>query len=380
MDRLRIALVLSDIFLRRLTPAFFPLVKSRQDYWIINVRRPVRELNRLLQEINPAGVITELLPEKTEAVLAAGLPTVVVDSDDVYPGMVSIDVNDEAIGQHAAEYYISAGFQHFAFLGNRRPYSIQRMNGFQQALQTQGYACDIHFDPESRKVNYMEHFQEKSLPLRAWLKNLPKPCALFAAHDPIGRMACEVAQEEGISVPEEIAIIGANNDDLICNLTYPPLSSVRIPWLKIGQIAGKQIDGLVSGTTPGSRVIQVEPGDVVHRQSSQWFAVDDPDLRRALECMRLHFHEGMSIQSLCVSLRMNRRTLERKFQHKLNCSPRQQLAQIRVDRAKELLAETNHKNDWIAAEVGFGSAERFSVVFKQLTDQTPSAYRKQING
>ena len=380
MERLRIALVLSDVFLRRLTPAFFPLVESRQDYWIINVRRPVRDLQRLLDEISPSGVITELLPEKTDAVLAAGLPTVVVDSDDVYPGAVSIDVDDEMVGQRAAEYFLSAGFQHFAFLGNRRPYSLQRMHGFESALKKNGYSCHSHLEPENRKVTYMEHFRGESSSLRQWLLELPKPCALFAAHDPMGRLVCEVAQEERIPVPEEIAVIGANDDDLLCNLSYPPLSSVIIPWLNIGKIAGREIDQLVSGQVPGGRVIQVAPGKVVHRQSSEWTAVDDPDLRRALEYMRLHFQEGISIKTLCATLRMNRRTLERKFQDKLNCTPRQQLARIRIDRAKELLAETNHKMDWIAAEVGLASAERLSVVFGQIDGSSPSTYRTQIQG
>jgi len=380
MERLRIALVLSDVFLRRLTPAFFPLVESQQDYWMINVRRPVSDLERLLDEISPAGVITELLPEKTDAVLAAGLPTVVVDSDDVYPEAVSIDVDDERVGQRAAEYFLSAGYQHYAFLGNHRPYSMQRLTGFERALNKAGYGCDSYLETENHQVTYMEHFRGESSSLRQWLQKLPKPCALFAAHDPVGRLVCEVAQEENIPVPEEIAVIGANNDDLLCNLSYPPLSSVMIPWLKIGNIARQEIDQLVSGQARAGRVIQVTPGNVVHRQSSEWTAVDDSDLRRALEYMRLHFQEGISIKSMCISLQMNRPTLERKFQEKLDCTPRQQLARIRVDRAKELLAETNHKMDWIAAEVGLTSAERLSVVFGQIAGASPSAYRSEIQG
>ncbi len=379
MERLRIALVISDIFLRRLTPALFPLVESRQDYWIIDVHRPVGELRRLLKEFSPSGIITELLPDKTQAVLEAGLPTVIADSDDVYPGVISIDVDDEKVGKRAASYFLSAGFQNFAFLGNRMPYSVQRMAGFEKTLKPHGYNCHVHFDPEKRKATYMEHFRGESSSLRQWLKELPKPCALFAAHDPVGRMVCEVAHEEGIPVPEEIAVIGANNDDLLCNLSYPPLSSVIIPWLKIGRIAGREIDRLVSGEESGGRVIQVNPGEVVHRQSSEWTAVDDLDLRRALEFMRLHFHEGISIKTLCATLRINRRTLERKFQEKLLCSPRQQLAQIRIDRARELLSETNHQMDWVASEVGFSSAERLSVVFRQVSDSSPSDYRKQMN-
>ncbi|MEM6822876.1 MAG: substrate-binding domain-containing protein [Verrucomicrobiota bacterium] len=376
--RLRIAIVISDIFLRRLTPALFPFVRNQQDYWIIDIHRPINELASLLRELQPVGILTEWLPEKTEAILELGLPTVIADTDEAFPYAISLDVDDWKVGARAATFFIHSGFQSFAFLGNRNPYSLQRLEGYQAELQKNGHSCQVHEDRETKRKTYMEHFRGQSPKLERWLKSLPKPTALFAAHDPLGRLACEVCHECQIAVPEELAVVGANNDELLCNLSYPPLSSVMIPWLKIGQQAGELLEGLIKRGEKAGQVIAIEPGQVVPRKSSDFTAVENNELRRALEYMRLHFHEGSSIQSICQALKINRRSLEIKCKSSLGRSPRHELVRMRLEKAKELLVQTDHKMDWIALQSGFSDAERLSVVFKKITGQTPSSFRSQF--
>lgn len=375
--RRRIAVVVSDVFLRRLTPALFPFVRSGRDYWIIDISRPVGELRRLIREVRPAGVLTEELPGKTSAILDLGLPTVVADSDEARTGAISIDVDDWEVGRKAAAFLLQSGFREFAFLGNRSNYSRQRGEGFVGALRRRGYECRRHVDSEKKGSSYMEYYRGQAPLLKKWLRGLPRPVGIFAAHDPLGRLVCEVALECGLSVPADVAVVAANNDELLCNLSYPPLSSIVIPWPRIGRMAAELLDGLISDRANAGKVFHVEPGDVVARESSDYTAVDDQLLRRALEMMRQRFWEPVTIRQICRALNVNRRTLELRFRAELKLSPRQELERLRVGKARELLMQTDYKMDWVAQRCGFRDAMRFSVVFRKVTGHSPSAYRSR---
>ena len=180
----QIAIVMSEVFLRRLTPALMPFVRREQDFRIVSIHRPINELLDLLRELNPRGLITEWLPEVTEAMLKLDLPTVIADTDYTYPGVVSIDVDDRAVGAAAAEAFLQAGFRSFACLGNGSPYSGQRIDGFLQAVD---FPVSVHTETAFEDARYSEHFVEPSANLRNWLESLPKPVGIFAVHDPLGR-------------------------------------------------------------------------------------------------------------------------------------------------------------------------------------------------
>jgi LacI family transcriptional regulator len=322
------------------------------------------------------GIITEALPGRTEHLLKLRRPMVITDTDKTYPGTISIDVDDRKVGERAADFFLQSGFKHFAFLGNQTDYSAQRQEGFSRRIREHDFSCHSHLDREKKGKTYMEYYRGQAPLLKKWLKNLPKPVAVFAAHDPLGRLVCEVCHECSIPVPEEVAVLGANNDELLCNLSYPPLSSVQIPWLRIGELAGELLDRLITHGENKKTLHLIEPGEVIARESSDLSAVEDPVLRRALEYMRLHFHETISIKTVCSSLRINRRTLELKCRGYLKRSPRTELARLRVDKARSLLTQSDAKMEWIAGQCGFTSAERLSVVFKQMDGQSPSSYRQ----
>ena len=377
LTRRRVAIVVSDVFLRRLTPGLFPFVRSRQDYSIINIHRPIREIINLIKVLQPVGLLTEALPQKTEPLLRLGLPTVIADSDRTYPGAISLDVDDWKIGERAASYFLDAGFRQFAFFGNLTDYSRQRQAGFIQQLRKHRMKCKSHVDDEHFPGGYMEFYRGPTSKLKAWLLRLPRPVGLFAAHDPLGRLACEVCLECGLSVPEEVAVVGANNDELVCNLSYPSLSSVAIPWSLIGKRVGELMDGLIIEKKNIGKVFHVEPQAVVVRESSNLTAVDDLELRRALEYLRQHYQEPISLKSVCAALRINRRTLELKCRKYLGRTPRTELVRLRIEKAKDLLVQTESKIDWIAQQCGFADAERLSVVFRSVTGKPPSVYRKQ---
>ena len=158
---------MTEVFLRRLTPSLMPFVRRQHDFRIVSIHRPIDELLDLLRDLRPGGLITEWLPEVTEALLKLDLPTVIADTDFTYPGVVSLDVNDWAVGAAAAEAFQQAGFRSFACLGNGTPYSGQRIDGFLQAVDS---PVSVHSETAFRDARYSEHFAAPSAALCAWLK------------------------------------------------------------------------------------------------------------------------------------------------------------------------------------------------------------------
>ncbi len=369
---------MSEVFLRRLTPSLVPYVRQEMDYRIVSIHRPMRELAQLLNDLSPDGLITEWLPKRTEAILDLKLriPTVIVDTDYCYKGAVSIDVDDWAVGRSAAEAFQQAGFKSVACLGNGQPYSDQRVEGFQNALSPDT-ECSVHTVKGFEENQYSESFASPSPELRKWLDNLPKPVGVFAVHDPLGRFFCGACQQMGWKVPEDVSVIGANNDDLVCGLTYPMLSSVSIPWDTLGEVAADTMHRLLSKEIKPTKDVQlISPGGVVLRHSANHLAVDDPMLRRAMSYLSERIQTPIGVGQMCDHLRVARRTLERKFKEHYRCTPWEMLCRLRVNRAKQLLAESHHPISIISELSGFTDPERMAVVFKRLTGVPPSQYRK----
>jgi LacI family transcriptional regulator len=364
---------MTEVFLRRLTPALVPFVRRQQDFRIVSIHRPIDELLDLLQELQPDGLITEWLPEVTEAMLKLGLPTVIADTDFSYPDVVSIDVDDRAVGAAAAAAFQQAGYRSFACLGNGTPYSGQRIDGFLQAVDS---PVSVHTETVFEDARYSEHFVAPNAALRRWLESLPKPVGIFAVHDPLGRFLCSTCQQLGIAVPEQVAVIGANNDELVCGLSYPMLSSVAIPWDAIGALVGESMQDLLSQKRAPKEPVLVPPGGVVLRHSANHLAVDDPQLRRAMSYLSERMQDPISVGQMCDELRLARRSLERKFKEFYRCTPWEMLCRLRVARAKQLLAQTNHPIGRISDLCGFNDSERMAVVFKRVTGEAPSSFRK----
>jgi LacI family transcriptional regulator len=367
---------MSDVFLRRLTPGLSPFVQNRYDYSIIDIQRPLREIRRFIAMLRPEGLITEMLPIKTAQLLSLNIPTVITDSDRVYSGHVSIDVDDWKIGEKAASHFAAGGFRHFAFFGNTTDYSRQRQKGFVENLKLNGFGCSSYISSEKATPRYMEFYPTVTARIADWLTSLPKPVGLFAAHDPLGRLASEICRQSLLAIPEEVAIVGANNDELICNLSYPPLSSVGIPWTQIGKMTGELMERLIRKKSGAGRNYLVEPESVIVRESSNLIAVSDPQLRRALEYMREHYQDPINLKFICGRLKINRRSLELKFRKHLSRSPRDEIVRLRIEKAKSLLLHTNREMEWIAEQSGFTSAERLSVVFSSTVGLPPAAYRR----
>lgn len=372
----RIVVATSDVFVRRLTPALASFVRDEREFRILDIHRPLPELRNLIRQSRPSVIITEWWPRVTDMIVKLGCPTVIADTEKIFPGCVSINVDDRKVGAVAAEFFLNAGYRNFACMFLESPYAMRRLEGFRGTLAKRGFPVQAFKQGGLGKLRYMESWSRPGDALRTWLRSLDKPIGIFAAHDPLGRMLCGAAVEEGLQLPEQIAVVGANNDELVCGLCHPPLSSVAIPWHRIGALAGKWAQFLIEGATAPKRPLLVSPGPVVIRQSTTLSAINDHELRRILQYLRENHREPMSIGSMCRELRVSRRGIERKFSAHLGSSPLAMLRRIRSETATRLLIDTDLPMAQIAERSGFGDAEQFSVSFRKQSGMSPSAFRR----
>ena len=280
-----IAIVMSEVFLRRLTPSLTPFARKMQDYRVLSIHRPIDELGPMLQDLQPSGLITEWLPEKTDQLLNLKLdvPTIVVATDRIIPDILSADVDDWAVGREAALTFAQTGFKSLACLGNATPYSDQRIEGFKESFSTTDLPFSIHIESGFEDTRYSESFQRPSVEMKKWLERLPKPVGIFAVHDPLGRFLCSACTQLGLEIPTEVSVIGANNDPLVCGLTYPMLSSVSIPWDTLGEQVATAMQKMVAGEKLHSdKPILVQPSGVILRHSANHLALEDPLLKSLL--------------------------------------------------------------------------------------------------
>ena len=374
-----IAIVMSEVFLRRLTPALSAFSGRKQDYRILSIHRPIEEVGELLGEINPIGLISEWLPQKADDLLGLTLkiPHVMVGTHNRFAGVLSVDVDDLAVGREAADALSQVGFKSLACLGNGTPYSDLRIQGFEDSVRKSDLPFFVHTESGFEEMRYSESFHDPGEKMKSWLTELPKPCGIFAVHDPLGRFLSGACSQLGIRVPDDVAIIGANNDPLVCGLTYPMLSSVSIPWDNFGQFVGSSMQRMIDGGSGWKRTLHlIQPSGVIFRHSANHLAVRDKTLRRALSFMTERIKEPITVSILCDQLRIARRSLERKFKESFNCTPWEMLCQMRVNEAKRLLMETGHPISRISELCGFNDPERMAVVFKRLTGKPPSRFRK----
>ena len=375
----RVAIIFSSINVKRLVPGLQPYVSVGRPYWLVDIYRPIDELKQLIDGWRPEAILTEWLPGITEQILSWGYPTVVAPADVGHTGAGCVDVDDAAVGRQVAEHFLSNGLRHFAFIGSRIHYAHQRLAGFEAALEKAGAeAPAVSWRAFEDRRQYIEYWHESTDDLHAWLKQLPKPVGLFAAHDPQGRACAEACSRLGLRIPDEVAIVGVNDDELVCELTHPELSSVQIPWKQVGAQAGAMIESRVAGEAFPEDPVILPPGGVVRRRSSDFVAVEDPRLRKALQIMRDDVYSGITVGEIAEQANMPRRSLEHWFRETLSISPKEELTRLRIKRSEELLLNTDWSIERIAEAVGYSTGERFAVAFKARNDESPSVFRKRL--
>ncbi len=308
---------------------------------------------------------------------ATGLPVVNV-SAIVLRGVdfPRVTYNARTAGQLAAEYFLNRGFRHFAFVGDTpHQYLISRFEAFNEALAKAG--CFARQYQASLTSGSQSHWMRQQRELARWLLQQPKPLALFtwAMRQP-GRII-EACMSAGLAIPEQVALLGGDDDPVLYGACHPPVSGVIVPSHVVGHEAAALLDSLMQGKPPPKRPILVKPTGIVTRQSTNVLAVEDGDVTAALQFIRQHASEPMQVDDVLRAVAVSRSALERRFQQILGRSVWAELHRTRMDRARSLLVETDMPIPHVADASGFGSPEYMSYVFKRATGLTPREYRKQ---
>lgn len=307
-----------------------------------------------------------------------GLPIVDLNDSPVIPGAPKIRPDNTAIGHLGAEHFMERGFRHFAFCGFRETeWSGERRDGFIEALGLAGHRCDV-LDVEY-PGDVTPFWDAKQIAaLGGWLKQLPKPTAIMACNDMRALQVVTAAKDANLLVPEEIAVLGANNDTIRCELADPPLSSVATNSFQSGYQAAEQLAGMIAGQPVELREKRLEPSGVVTRQSTDILAMGDKNVAAAVSFIRENACRGISVDDVLKQAFASRSQLEKKFRRDIGRSPQAEIRRVQVAKIRQLLLETEFPLKKIADLAGFEHVEYMCVVFKRLTGDSPGLYRKKV--
>lgn len=308
------------------------------------------------------------------------VPTVDVRGSSSCP-LPLIDTENQIVSDLAAEHLMQRGFRHYAFCGFvGANYSDKRSHWFQEYLARKGFPCSIYNPPatsrdaktlelEKRGLLFQEH-------LGRWLKSLPKPVGIMACNDIRGQQVMNACHRMELIVPEEVAIIGVDNDELLCELSNPPLTSVVPDTLRIGYEAAALLERMMAGEEPPAEPVLIAPLEIKLRQSTDVLAMNDRQLVAGAHFMREHLFEPISVNDIARAAGMSRRVFERRFTIRVGRAPKAEVQRLRLERVKELLVETDWTLGQIAEKTGFKYSEYLHTVFTQKTGVTPGKFRK----
>jgi LacI family transcriptional regulator len=274
----------------------------------------------------------------------------------------------------AAGYFLGRGFRNFGCFGHARSMvSRGRGEGFRAGLAEAGQRCRFFLEdcPEA-DLGTEERYEAG---IERWLRGLAKPAAVFAPSDFSSRQLARACRRRGLRVPEEVALLGVDNDDLLCYAAHVPLSSIAVPGERIGRLAAAWLEGMLEGRRPPVAPVLFPPLEVVTRASTDLLAEPDEVVRAALAAMRAPAQPAQSVKELLGVVPASRCTLERRFRAALGRPPGEELRRLRLEKAKELLGGTELSLSEVAGGAGYGSAQWLCAVFRRRVGMTPGRYR-----
>ncbi len=323
---------------------------------------------------NGDGIIARIENRRiANAVIRTKVPVVNVSSSQVARKLPRVATNGVAVARLAAEHLAERGLKSFGFCGDDRfEWSLQRSNEFARLIEKMGYVCDIY--GAQRILKSALNWNQEETAMIEWLRGLPKPAGVMVCHDLRGMQLLQVCQRMGLAVPDEVAVLGVDNDEVLCTLSTPTLSSIHQDTFRIGYEAARILDRWMHGKDPGLGM-QIDPLGVVLRQSTDMLCLTDPHVATALRYIRDHACEGINVENVLAEVPLSRRALEHRFKKLLGHTPHDEILKLQFLRVKQLLTETSLPMATIATRTGFRHVEYLSAVFKQRFGMPPSEYR-----
>ena len=377
MKHIALALPLDVVFVERLLPGILEFARNQGGWIFTQIPERLSPSFEWLRNWEGDGAFV-LIGNHADVKVARSLAIPIVNvggyvRDERIP---TVTLDQQMVGRLAAEHLLERRFHRFGYYGVRGLwYSEQRRIGFESAVQKAGYVCSsIGGTTLARSARNLRHVAGE---LTRWLRSLQPPVGIMASWDLRAQMLSEACRMIGLRVPEDVAIIGVDNDPIACEFCIPQLSSVSRNDRELGWQAANLLSQLLEGKRSSKLPILIPPDRVVSRQSTDILAIEDPEIARVVQQIRSHLNEVFGVERMLQSCHLSRRQFEQRFRRSVGTSPYVFINELRVERAKALLAESHKRTlTRIASECGFSELRRFRGVFRRLTKLRPAEYRR----
>jgi LacI family transcriptional regulator len=352
------------------------MASARERDWTLLHYHPSANLSWLAGKWAPAATVIgpEVSSEARSALAPATLVSVTVDLSA--HGIASVCPDEAEVAKLALQHLIATGVPHVStFRFDESPFAVARERAFLERAELSGVSTAPGWGSGDAVPTER---QEDPAAMVAWLRGLPKPCGIFTCTDGWGRTVARYAHVAGLRVPEELALVGADDDVLECELISPPLSSVMIPWHELGRHAAALVRLALSGQSiAGSRAV-VSPVGVVGRRSSEVLAIDDALVAQAVRWIRANADRRLTVTMVARAVGGGRQRLERRFRAVLDRTVQEEIRRAHVEAAKRLLTTTAAGLGEIAKQAGFTNAALLNTAFRRELGTTPGTYRRRV--
>lgn len=352
----------------------FMAVAHERNWTLLHYQQST-DLSWLADEWAPNVAVIGPEPGSDELATLEPATLVSVTIDRTASGIASVVPDESAIATLAADHLLATGLRKVTtFRFDEASFAVARERAFVERAVAAGARVVDGFGSEERGLGR----GEEPAQIIEWLRSLPKPCGIFSCTDGWARTVARYARVIGLRVPEDVALIGADNDVLECELISPPVSSVMIPWQEIGRHAATLVQEGLSGQSIAGRLVVVRPAGVMARRSTEILAIDDPLVADAVRWIRAHVEQRLTVTMVARALGGGRQRLERRFRAALNRTVQEEIRRAHVERAKHLLATSRAGLPEIAKQSGFTTAALLNIAFHRELGMPPGAYRRAV--
>ncbi len=314
------------------------------------------------------GVIANILDDKTaEQIARFDVPVVQINSNRVLPNSAVVETNDDETAELASNYLIGRGFRSFAAYCDEL-WITPRIQRFPKLIEEAGYECPLWV---MKGVSYGQTIAR----LTEQLKQRPKPIACFANNDVLAKHILDAARRLRLSVPDDVAVLGCENNELICESSPIPLSSIDMNFAKLGYEAARRMDQLIDGAALSDEALIVPPVGIVSRASTDVTAIAHHKVRQAVIYIRENVQHGITVDDVLVEVKMSRPGLDKAFRKHLGWLPGEEIRRTRMRIAKRLLTETDQKITTIASACGYTNENALYTAFRREFGVSPGEYR-----
>jgi LacI family transcriptional regulator len=315
-------------------------------------------------------------PEMAQVLADTGLPVVHLRNAHGDLEFPCVCLDNQMVARLAADHLLQRGLRHFAFCGNARGLHQmldKRGDEFRKMIEDAGYQCNVFpAEPQRPKQISWEKQQER---LADWIDGLPKPVGIMASNDERGLMVLDACRRHKRRVPEEVAVIGVDNDEYLCDLSVPPMTSIDVNAEQVGMAAAELLDQLMAGHKPPPAPIIIPPRGIIARRSSDMLASEDPAVNSAAAFILENAGRGIQVPDVAAHVKMSRASLEPRFKRILDRTIHQEIQRVQLEQVKRMLVNGPIPLKQIAREAGFSCVQYMNRVFRAATGETPARFR-----